>query len=54
MQQVLATYQTPDGGYQPFTALTEADTTQLKADLGQLSENLADGSRSARPEMIGS
>jgi iron uptake system component EfeO len=41
VEAVLATYQTPDGGYQPYSALTEADTTQLKSDLGALSESLA-------------
>jgi iron uptake system component EfeO len=38
----LAPYQTPTGGYQDFTALTPEDTTQLKADLASLSEELAE------------
>jgi iron uptake system component EfeO len=41
VESVLATYQTPDGGYQPYSALTEADKTQLKSDLGALSESLS-------------
>jgi iron uptake system component EfeO len=38
----LAKYQTPGGGYQDFTALTAEDSTQLKADLASLSEELAE------------
>jgi iron uptake system component EfeO len=38
----LAPYKTPEGGYQSFEALTPEDTTQLKADLAELSENLAE------------
>jgi iron uptake system component EfeO len=41
VEQVLVTYRTPDGGYQPYSALTETDKTQLKSDLGALSESLA-------------
>ena len=41
VEQVLATYTTPDGGYQPYSALTEADKTQLKSDLGALAESLS-------------
>jgi iron uptake system component EfeO len=38
----LAPYETPGGGYQDFTALTPEDSTQLKADLASLSEELAE------------
>jgi iron uptake system component EfeO len=38
----LAPYKTADGGYQSFETLTPEDTTQLKADLASLSEELAE------------
>jgi iron uptake system component EfeO len=38
----LAPYKTPTGGYQDFSALTPEATTQLKADLAGLSEELAE------------
>jgi iron uptake system component EfeO len=38
----LAPYRTADGGYREFGAVTEQATTQLKADLAELSENLAE------------
>lgn len=42
VQQTLSTYETADGGFEEFGALTQADTDQLKADLAGLSESLAE------------
>jgi iron uptake system component EfeO len=42
VRTTVAGYATADGGYQPFAALTPADTAALKASLAKLSEELAE------------